>query len=222
MEADFDVSDFEQSKQRELDKNLLVKFFYKNRPDSTATEEAGRPMFKEVEYIDIKIAGDRNSGVCRPARTTDIQRFKAHYEAFKNRVEAPVTGTPLTECTFIPRTIVEELSFQNVKTVEQLAALSDDFAGRMHGGYGFKRKAQDYLDQAKAVAEFESLSELKKQNSELKESNSALLARLESLEEKINAKPAQVKKTLSKEALAKMAAGRAKAAANRKEKSKKG
>ena len=213
--ADFDASDFEQSKQRELDNNLLVKFFYKTRPDMAASEEEGRPIFKEVEYVDIKIAGDRNSGVCRPARTTDLTRFPRHYEAFKNRVEAPTTGTPLGECTFIPRTIIEELSYQNVKTVEQLSSLSDDFAGRMHGGHGFKRKAQEYLAQSKRLGEFKSVSALEKKNEELAEANNSLMKRIEALE---NAQPvpAKAKRTLSKEALAKMAAGREKAAQARK------
>lgn len=220
MELEYDVSDFEKSKQQEQDNNLLVKFFYKTRPDNSATEAEGRPMFKEVVYVDIKIAGDRNSGVCRPARGADIERFKRHYDAFMNRVEAPTTGTPLSECVFISRTTIEELSYQNVKTVEQLATLSDDYAGRMHGGHGFKQKAQEFLEQAKKAKEFGTLASLERKNEELMESNNNLLKRLEALENKQAAEAAQVKpkkkNSPSKETLAKMAAGRAKAAEARK------
>ena len=202
--ADFDVADFDGSKKAQLDKQLLVKFFYKTRPDSVATQEQGRPMFKDVEYIDIKVPGSRGTGVCRPVRPADKQRFPEHYEAFKKRVEAPVTGTPLAEWALIPRSAVEQLAFANVKTVEQLATLSDSYAGQMHGGYGYKKIAKEYLERTANDADKAVIDDLKAQNE-------ALMKRLDELE-----KPAKKKKGISEETKAKMAAGRKKAAEKRK------
>jgi hypothetical protein len=208
--ADFDVADFDGSKKAQLDKQLLVKFFYKTRPDSVETQRQGRPIFKEVEYVDIKVPGDRGTSVCRPARPADKQRFSAHYEAFKSRVEAPVTGTPLAEWALIPRSAVEQLAFANVKTVEQLATLSDSYAGQMQGGHNYKAKAKAYLERTANDTDKTVIDDLKKQNEELKARLDELLSRIE-----IPAvKPK--KKVLSEETKAKMAAGRKKAAEKRK------
>ena len=65
--ADFNHQDFTHQGMAEADKSLLVKFFYKTRPDKAASDAEGRPMFKETEYIDIKINGNRSGGACRPA-----------------------------------------------------------------------------------------------------------------------------------------------------------
>ncbi len=84
--ADFDYHSFEQNQQSAEDKALLVKFFVKPRQDNAKTIEEGRPIFKDVEYIDIRIPGDRTGGVCRPASFQDKQRFAPNYAAFKQRI----------------------------------------------------------------------------------------------------------------------------------------
>lgn len=146
--ADFDVASFENQAQAEEDKKLLVKFFIKPRPDSAASVKEGRPMFKDVEYIDIKIPGDRTGGVSRPASFHDKQRFAAHYAAFKQRVELPVSGTPLVEWPLITRSLAEELAFHNVKTVEHLSTMSDTHSGKFMGLNTLKAKAVKWLEQA--------------------------------------------------------------------------
>jgi hypothetical protein len=205
MQADFDVADFDGSKQKQLDEQLLVRFFYKTRPDAVETKRQGRPIFKEVEYIDIKVPGDRGTGVCRPARAKDRQRFPRHYAAFKNRVEAPTVGTPLSEWARIPRSAVEQLAFANVKTDEQLATLADSYAGQIQGGNNYKKMAKDYLEEVKNNKSDKEIDILKKQNKEL-------LRRLKALE----AKPKKKRKPLTEEQKAKMAEGRKRAAAKKK------
>jgi len=208
--ADFDVADFDGSKKAQLDKQLLVKFFYKTRPDSVETQRQGRPIFKDVEYIDIKVPGSRGTSVCRPARLADRQRFPEHYEAFKKRTEAPITGTPLAEWALIPRSAVEQLAFANVKTVEQLASLSDSYAGQMQGGYGYKRTAKEYLERTAEDADKAEIEELRTQNEELHKRLDELLAEVKGKE------PEPKKKTPSDEAKTKTAEGRKKAAEKRK------
>jgi hypothetical protein len=157
---------FESSAQRELDKALLVKFFYKDRPDNAASIEAGRPMFKEVMYIDIKVAGSRTGGACRPAREGDIARFPAHHEAFMKRTEVPSHGTPLTEWALMSRSMVEELAFMHVKTVEQLSEMSDTHAAKMVGLLSLKAKAAKWLDSAGDTARLNQLEALETANLE--------------------------------------------------------
>ena len=143
---DFDPTIFDDP--AEADKGLLVKFFYKNVQNKLETQTQGRPVFKEKTYIDIRIAGQRDSQACRPATLADKNRFPRHYEAFKHRVEAPVTGTPLAEWPQISRSQIEELSFLNIKTVEQLSAASDTHMAKLHGGLSLKSASTIWLERA--------------------------------------------------------------------------
>jgi hypothetical protein len=176
--AEFNPDDFQNQHQAKMDESLLVKFFLKPRPDRIATEKEGRPIYKDVEYIDIKIPGDRAGGVCRPARPRDIARFQKHYDAFKSRTEEVVIeGTPLVEWSLIGRSQAEELSFFNVKTVEQLAAMSDSNAAQFMGMNNLKAKANDWLDIAKENKASDELAiELKKRDDEISELKAAVKA----------------------------------------------
>ena len=166
--------DFHSSSESKMDESLAVKFFYKERQDKAKTAEAGRPIFKEVEHIDIRVPGKRDPQACRPATHADKQRFPRHYDAFKRRVELPEVGTPLAEWPKITRSQVEELSFLGVKTVENLINISDTNLGNFMGGHDLKRKAKAWLELADAdavTAERDTLlsevAELKAQMAEL-------------------------------------------------------
>lgn len=133
------------------DDSLLVKFYIDTIEDGAATKEAGRPIFKEVEMIDIRVPGSRNN-VVRIARPQDIERFPRHYAAFKNRTSMEgIEGTPLTEWPAISRSRVEELAFLNVKTVEQLANMPDSNAQQIMGFFGLKEQAKNWLEKANGI-----------------------------------------------------------------------
>ncbi len=148
--AEYNHNDFSGRGMAEADKSLLVKFFIKPRQDTMQSEIEGRPVFKDVEYIDIKIPGNRNAGACRPATDADRNRFPDHYRRFKDRVtDTRMEGTPLTEWAPMSRSLAEELSFFHVKTVEQLATMADAQASRFMGLMPLKQKAQLWLENAK-------------------------------------------------------------------------
>ena len=152
--------DFKAANASKMDDDLMVRFFYKEREDKAATLKEGRPCFKEVEYVEIRVPGNRDPQACRPATHRDKERFPRHYEAFQRRTELPEEGTLLKEWPQVSRSQVEELSFLNVKTVEQLAAMADTHANKLHGGYILKDRAQKWLEQAgesKLIAEKEAL-----------------------------------------------------------------
>ena len=176
--AEFNPDDFRSSAQSKMDEGLLVKFFIKARPDQAATVKEGRPMFRDVEYVDIKVPGDRNSGVCRPARQGDLERFPRHYAAFKNRVSDDlIEGTPLAQWPLISRSQVEELSFANVKTVEQLVAMSDVNASQFMGMNVLKAKAKEWLKLAKEnKSKADLAAQLKKRDDEIDELKAAVKA----------------------------------------------
>ena len=183
---DYNYEDFDSRNQNKQDDALLVRFYTKPRQDDVATLEQGRPVFKEREYIDIKIPGQRD-GVARPATHADKLRFPRHYAAFKTRTDMPEDGTPLAEWPLIARSLVEELAFFNVKTVESLVDMSDNNAQKFPGINALKAKAVDWLSKASGDAvELRLRSELDEANTKLEEQAKvmdSLVARLDSLEE---------------------------------------
>ena len=150
--AEFNHNDFDSSAQNKLDENLLVKFFTKQKEDKTASLAEGRPIFKDIECVDIKVPGQRSGGACRPATYRDKQRFPRHYAAYKQREEMPQEGTPLSEWALMSRSQVEELSYHNVKTVEQLLSMSDTLASQFMGMNNLKAKAKSWLEGAEETA----------------------------------------------------------------------
>lgn len=145
--------------ESEADKTLLVRFYTKSVQDQDKTITEGRPIFREKTYIEIRYPGNRTDSIARPATAHDIQRFPRHYKAFKDRVELPEEGTPLNEWPVISRSQAEELSFFNIKTVEQLAAVSDAEGHKFMGFNNLKSKAKEFLESSRDIVESAQLRE---------------------------------------------------------------
>jgi hypothetical protein len=167
------------------DDQLLVKFFIRPHPDNEASQEQGRPIFRDTEYISIIQPGNKDSRIERPARDSDRQRFPKHYAAFKNRIsddDVYLEGTPLEEWAGVTRSQVEELRYFGVRTVEQLANMSDSNSQNFMGANSLRDQAKKFLasraDDA-AAAEIQARDEEIAEQRELIE---ALTARLEALE----------------------------------------
>lgn len=133
------------------DEKLFVKFEDKPVQDKQASEDAGRPIFKEIPHISIRAAGSQ-SFVCRRASIADMRRFPRHYAAFKQQRELPVEGTLLSEWPLISRTMAKELEALDVKTVEQLVGMSDQSSQNFMGINELKRKATLFLEHAAGEA----------------------------------------------------------------------
>jgi hypothetical protein len=182
--ADFNHNDFSSQASRESDKALLVKFFVKPKQSQAQSLKEGRPVYRDTEYIDIKVAGNRSGGACRPATSADKQRFPEHYAAFKQRTDHDVEiGTPLIEWPLISRSFAEELAFFHVKTVEQLATMADTQVSKFMGGYDIRTKAKKWIDQAakdKPMWEMDGrMKKMEEENESLKASLAALISEME-------------------------------------------
>lgn len=190
--ADYNHEDF-QSNQG--DETAMVRFYSKSYPDQAKTKEEGRPIFKDVDIIEIRFPGNKDF-TARPVTESDKRRFPRHWEAYQARVsqEDVLEGTPLAEWPQITRSQVEELAFYNVKTVEQLVEMSDTHSQQFMGINNLRRKAQEWLDAAadgKAAAELQ--AELAKRDELLEQ----MQARMEELEK--NQKKAPGRKPKAKQ-----------------------
>lgn len=184
QQAEYDYNDFNET--AEADKALLVRFYVKSVQNIAETEAKGRPVFREKEYIEIRYAGNRSDAIARPASEKDKARFPRHYEAFKQRVEMPEEGTPLSEWPVVSRSQAEELAFYNIKTVEQLAACSSQNGSKFMGFNTLQEKAKKFLELSTHMVEAGQLKdELDKRDKEVSELTSVvakLKARLDATE----------------------------------------
>lgn len=170
--ADFDVADFENPNSG---KGLHARFYLHPEQDDVRSSEEGRPIFVDVEYIEILAPGNSTNIIQRRVRETDRIRFPRQYEAFKAGLEEYVSGTLLSEVPWITKSQVEELKYLRIRTLEQLAELSDTVVQKHMGLVTLKRKAQDWV---KASASAAPLTALQAQNE-------AMQRRLEELERQL-------------------------------------
>lgn len=160
---DDDVNDFEN--RYAGDKGVHARFYMHPQQDEEKSAAAGRPIFEETEFVEIIAAGNQTSIIRRPARQMDKQRFQRQYEAFKAGAGDSDFGTILSEVPWVTRSQVEELSYLRIRTLEQLAHVSDAECGKHVGLYELKSKAQKALAAAEGAAP---LTELEQENKALK------------------------------------------------------
>lgn len=171
-EADFGVDDFNDNN---MYKGIHVRFYIHPVKDEAASIEAGRPVYKDVEFVE-KFAPGNSSNIPR-GKVTELDRrnFPQQYAKFKAGDNEQIVGTPLTEWSLITRSQVEELAYIKCRTVEQLAEINDAACNSMPGLYELKRKAKAFIERAKDNAPLEKLMA----------ENDALLARVAALEESL-------------------------------------
>lgn len=130
------------------DERLYATFNTKPVFDQHSSNEKGRPIYLDRDFITIIVPGDKHSVVMRQARPVDIQRFPKQYDAFKSGKEEQQQGTPLGLMPWISPGRVEEYKFFKIVTVEQLANASDEGGKNFMGFQADKVKAKEYMDAA--------------------------------------------------------------------------
>ena len=171
------------------DDALWVEFYPRQVVLGFASEQAGREVHEERVYVKIIAPGSNGKTVTdREAHKGDQMRFPRQWAFYQDKnKDVSIIGTPLTECTFINRTLAEDLKSVKIVTVEQLASLDDNMLQRLGPGYRqHKAKAVAYLDHAKQQAPVAKLAAeneaLKQQVESLSGANADMMRRLEVLE----------------------------------------
>jgi hypothetical protein len=167
-----------------------------------ASMEAGRPIFKEFDFIRICVPGDSLTEIDTYANEGHKQRFPRQWAHYQNQVgnHEAIIGTPIEEWTIISRSQADELKGIKFHTVESVANASDlqlQRIGMIAGmnPYSFRDKAKAFLNLADQVGETnqreEELSKLRQENASLKMESDAKLAKQQ---EQIDALMAMVAK----------------------------
>lgn len=145
--------------QREQKSAVFPRFYTKAVQHKGKSDEAGRPIFIEQEYVEIRIAGDNKNIVNRKVSQRDIDRWPKLYEQFKGNQEQTMEGTPVKEWMSLSTTRALELQAINIHTVEQLSEVPDSSL-HMIGmdGRELKTKAIAYLKASKEAGYSEKLA----------------------------------------------------------------
>lgn len=147
--------------------HLEVQFFTDTKQNKRLTLKEGRPIFKDIEKVRIRIAGDKGTLHVAPAhekaytirdgmmgitsRASYAEMFPEQYKAFKAGQSQAVSGTPIDEAPFLTMANRAELKGLNVFTVEALAGLEKlDKLGM--NGERWRDHARAYLKRAEGAA----------------------------------------------------------------------
>jgi hypothetical protein len=151
--------DFNPDAGRDRDA-VIPRFYTRAVQNNFKTGQEGRPIFDNIEYVEMIIPGDRMAQVDCAVKQEHRERWPRQYEAFQKGQELAQEGTPLEEWSAVTRSQVEEMKHFHVRTVETLAALSDAQLAKAvpMGGFALREKAQRFLAQAAGSAPAEKLA----------------------------------------------------------------
>lgn len=172
------------------DARLAVQFYKKSVKQEDASNEAGRPIFKEFDFVRIMIPGDNLTEIDTYAQDSHKQRFPRQWAHYQNQVanHNDIIGTPLDQWPQITRSQADELRGLKFHTVESIADCSDQQLQRigMVAGmspYNFREKAKSFLNLASNsadVAQREAeLQALKEENDKIKAETDAKLSKMQ-------------------------------------------
>ena len=172
------------------DARLAVQFYKKSVKQDIASDEAGRPIFKEFDFVRIMIPGDNLTEIDTYAQESHKQRFPRQWAHYQNQMSSheDVIGTPLDQWPQVTRSQAEELRGLKFHTVESIADCSDQQLQRigMVAGmspHNFREKAKAFLNLANDSAEVAQreaeLQALRAENDKIKAETDAKLAAMQ-------------------------------------------
>ena len=149
------------SDENGADSRLQVRFYKRPVHQEQESLAAGRPIYKEFDFVHICVAGDTLTEIDTYALANHKQRFPIQWANYQNRQGAndeEVVGTPVSEWPIVSKSQAEELRAMKFHTVESIAGASDQQLQRMGmaagmSPYAFRDKAKAFLNLATNAAE---------------------------------------------------------------------
>jgi len=149
------------SDEQGADSRLQVRFYKKSVHQEQGSIDAGRPIYKDFDFVHICVAGDTLTEIDTYALNNHKTRFPIQWANYMNRQGAndeEVVGTPVAEWPLVSKSQAEELRAMKFHTVESIATASDLQLQRMGmaagmSPYAFRDKAKAFLNLATSAAE---------------------------------------------------------------------
>lgn len=164
----------------------FARFFHQAVENKAESKKKGRPIYDNVEFIEITKPNDKHTKLVEPATDAYRTRFAHAYAHFKATQERPDEGTPLRVVPIFTPADIATLAAMEITTLEKFAGLqTDDVPPEFRD---LHREALRYLDAAndkgtlarKCAKLEEDLGIFRKENedlkAELKQANAELKA----------------------------------------------
>ena len=172
------------------DSRLAVTFYKRSIKQDDESMAAGRPIFKEFDFVRICVPGDNLTEIDTYANESHKTRFPRQWSHYQNQVgnQEKIIGTPIEQWPLITRSQADELKGIKFHTVESVANCSDQQLQRigMIAGmspHAFREKAKAFLNLANESAEISQreaeLQALRAENDKIKAETEAKLTQMQ-------------------------------------------
>lgn len=148
---------------------VVPRFYIYTTENKAKSKEAGRPIFDDMEAVEVRFAGNRQTvsvfpahAVCGQVQDEDgdsrvvtyAERWPEQYKRFKAKSQQIAAGTPVDELPFLTQAKRSELKALSIYTCEALSLLDgQELKNLGQGGRELKNQAQAYLDKAAGTAD---------------------------------------------------------------------
>lgn len=160
---------------QEDDRSLVVRFFVKPKLMGFKSTEAGREIYEDREYIEIRIKGQDKQVVIEEVTAKHKQKYPIAYTMFLHQKPQVVVGTPIEQLPGVGPSLAHNLKGMNLRTIEDLAGISDENTLQAigMGARDLVKRAKAFLDKSTSdtVAMREQMAAMQKTIDELKASN---------------------------------------------------
>ena len=185
------------SDTQDADSRLAVKFYKRAVKQEYESNEAGRPIYKDFDFVRIMVAGDNLTEIDTYAQESHKQRFPKQWLQYQASQDSSseIHGTPVEQWPLISQSQAQELRAIKFLTVESIANASDlqlQRIGMIAGmsPHAFRDKAKTFLNLAEESAEAskraEEINQLKQElaqkemeNAKIKAETDAKLAQMQ-------------------------------------------
>jgi len=175
------------SDTQDADSRLAVKFYKRAVKLEHESNEAGRPIFKDFDFVRIMVAGDNLTEIDTYAQEHHKQRFPKQWLQYQASQDSSneIHGTPVEQWPLISQSQAQELRGIKFYTVESIANASDlqlQRIGMIAGmsPHSFRDKAKSFLNLANESAEAakrdEEINQLKQELAQKAEENARIKA----------------------------------------------
>ena len=113
------------SDENGADSRLVVTFYKRSMKQEDESLAAGRPIFKDFDFVNIVVPGNGLTEIDTYAREEHKRRFPRQWQHYMNTqgAETKEEGTPIEEWPLVSRAQAEELRGRKFRTVESIAIL---------------------------------------------------------------------------------------------------
>lgn len=172
------------------DARLAVTFYKRSVKQEDESIAAGRPIFKEFDFVRICVPGDNLTEIDTYAQESHKARFPRQWAHYQNQIagQEQIIGTPIEQWPLVSRSQADELKGIKFYTVESIAHCSDQQLQRigMIAGmspHTFREKAKAFLNLASESAEVSQreaeLQALRQENDKIKAETEAKLSKMQ-------------------------------------------